>query len=156
MRFPTSFPRLVIFAALIAGTLDILSACVYFTIVTDGQPLSHLFAYISSGVFGRDAFGGHPAMPWWGLLFHYIIAFIWTFIFLLIYPKIPDLRKYPVATGLVYGFIVWSLMQFVVLPLSHVPHGPLRLTHALINIAILMVMIGLPLSFIARRYYTKD
>jgi hypothetical protein len=122
--------------------------------VTHGQPLSKLFAYISSGVFGKDAFNGNPAMTWWGLLFHYLIAGTWSFVFLSIYPKIAGLRKYPVAAGLAYGLIVWSFMQFIVLPFSRVPHGSLHLASALINIAILMVMIGLPLSFIGRRYYT--
>jgi hypothetical protein len=155
MRLPSSFPGVVLVAGLIAGTLDILSACVYFTISTHGQPLSKLFAYISSGVFGREAFTGNPAMTWWGLLFHYLIALTWSFIFLSIYPKIPGLPKYPVATGLAYGLLVWSIMQFIVLPLSHVPQGPLHLVPALLNIAILMVMIGLPLSFTGRRYYAK-
>ncbi|HEY9260636.1 hypothetical protein [Chitinophaga sp.] len=155
MRLPSSFPGVVLLAGLIAGTLDILSASVYFTIATHGQPLSKLFAYISSGVFGKEAFNGNPAMTIYGLLFHYLIALTWSFIFLSIYPKIPNLRKYPVATGLAYGLMVWSFMQFVVLPLSQVPLGPLRLVSALLNIAILMVMIGLPLSFIARRYYAK-
>ena len=153
MRPPSSFPGVVLLAGFITGTLDILSASVYFTIATHGQPLSKLFAYISSGVFGKEAFNGNPAMTLWGLLFHYGIALTWSFVFLSIYPKIPDLRRYPVATGLVYGLIVWSFMQFIVLPLSRVPHGPLHLVPALLNIAILMVMIGLPLSFIGRRYY---
>lgn len=155
MRLPSTFLGIVLFAGIITGTLDILSACVYFTIVSHGAPLSKLFAYISSGVFGKEAFNGNPAMTWLGLLFHYFIAGTWSYIFLSIYPKIPGLRNYPVATGLAYGLLVWTIMQFIVLPRSHVPHSPLRLVGALLNIAILMAMIGLPLSFIARRYYTK-
>ena len=151
MRLPSSFPGIVLFAGLIVGTLDILSAMVYFTIVTHGQPISRLLAYVGSGVFGKAAFSGDPAMPWWGLLFHYCIALTWTLIFFLVYPKIPALRRYPVATGLAYGVIVWCIMNLIVVPMSHVPHGPMRLTSALINMAILMVMIGLPLSLIARK-----
>ncbi|MBO9728838.1 MAG: hypothetical protein J7623_09395 [Chitinophaga sp.] len=153
MRFPSSFPGILLMAGLLTGTLDILSASVYFTIVSHGQPLTRLFAYISSGVFGKAAFNGDPAMTAWGLLFHYFIAFSWSFLFLMVYPKITALRQYPIAAGLVYGAIIWAFMQFIVLPLSHVPHGPLRLPGALINMAILMVMIGIPLSLISRRYY---
>lgn len=153
MRLPSSFPGIVLLTGFITGTLDILSASVYFTIATHGQPLSKLFAYISSGVFGKNAFNGHPVMTGWGLLFHYLIAGTWSFIFLSIYPKIPGLRNYPVATGLAYGLMIWSIMQFIVLPFSHVTHGPLHLVPALLNITILMVMIGLPLSFIGKRYY---
>ncbi|MBS0028897.1 hypothetical protein ACTJJ0_13195 [Chitinophaga sp. 22321] len=153
MRLPSSFPGVVLFAGLIVGTLDILSAMVYFTIVTHGQPISKLLAYVGSGVFGKAAFSGDPAMPWWGLLFHYCIAMIWTFIFFLLYPKITVLRRTPaVVTGIAYGAIVWCIMNLMVVPLSHVPHGPMRLTSALINMAILMVMIGIPLSLIAKRW----
>jgi len=157
MRLPSSFPGIVLFAGLIVGTLDILSAMVYFTIVTHGQPISKLLAYVGSGVFGKTAFSGNPAMPWWGLLFHYCIAMIWTFIFFRLYPKIPKLRRIPpVVAGIAYGAIVWCIMNLVVVPLSHVPHGPMRLTSALINMAILMVMIGIPLSLLARRYYSNS
>ncbi|MGF6849556.1 hypothetical protein QFZ51_004791 [Chitinophaga sp. W3I9] len=155
MRPVSSFPGTVLLAGLIAGTLDILSAFVHFFIVTHGQPVTRILVYISSGVFGKAAFSGEPAMMWWGLLFHYLIALAWSFVFFLIYPKIPGLRKHPVATGLVYGLLVWCVMNLVVLPLSQVPHGPLRLVNSVINILILMVMIGLPLSFMARKYYTR-
>lgn len=152
MRLPSSFPGSVFIAGLIVGTLDILSAIVYFTLVTHG-PVRTLLAYIGSGVFGKAAFSGDPAMPWWGLLFHYCIALIWSCIFFLIYPKIAAMRRYPVATGLSYGLIIWCIMQLIILPLSNVPHGPVHLVSSLINIVILMVMIGLPLSFMARKYY---
>jgi hypothetical protein len=155
MRAVSSFPGVVLLAGLITGTLDILSAFVYFSIVSHGQPVSKILVYISSGVFGKAAFSGEPAMMWWGLLFHYLIALTWSFIFFVIYPKIPGLRKHPVATGLVYGLLVWCVMNLVVLQLSQVPHGPLRLVNSVINIGILMAMIGLPLSFMARKYYTR-
>lgn len=155
MRAVSSFPGIVLLAGLITGTLDILSAFVHFSVVTHGQPVSKILVYISSGVFGKAAFSGEPAMAWWGLLFHYLIALTWSFVFFVIYPKIPGLSKHPVATGLVYGLLVWCVMNLVVLPLSQVPHGPLRLVNSVINILILMAMIGLPLSFIARKYYTR-
>ncbi len=153
MRADSSFPGAVLLAGLITGTLDILSAFVYFSIASHGQPVSRILVYISSGVFGKAAFNAGPAMVWWGLLFHYLIALIWSFVFFLIYPKLPAIRQHPVATGIVYGLLVWCVMNLVVLPLSLVPHGPLRLVNSVINMAILMVMIGIPLALMARKYY---
>ncbi|MFX1706546.1 hypothetical protein PV783_21435 [Chitinophaga sp. CC14] len=155
MRPFSSFPGTVLLAGLITGTLDILSAFVYFSVVSHGQPVGKILVYISSGVFGKAAFSGGPAMMWWGLLFHYLIALTWSFVFFVLYPKIAGLHKHPVATGLVYGLLVWCVMNLVVVPLSQVPHGPLRLVNSVINILILMAMIGLPLSFMARKYYTR-
>ncbi|MET3879477.1 hypothetical protein [Chitinophaga sp. OAE865] len=155
MRAVSSFPGAVLLAGLVTGTLDILSAFVYFSIASHGQPVGRILVYISSGVFGKAAFNAGPAMMWWGLLFHYLIALVWSFVFFLIYPKLPGLRQHPVATGMVYGLLVWCVMNLVVLPLSQVPHGPLRLVNSIINIAILMVMIGIPLSLMARKFYTR-
>lgn len=61
--------------------------------------------------------------------------------------------KIILAGRLGYGLVVWCIMQGIVLPLSQVPRGPLHLVNSLTGILILMVMIGLPLSFIARKYY---
>lgn len=155
MRIPTSFPGAVLLAGFITGTLDILSAFVYFWIASHGQPVTKILVFVSSGVFGKEAFSAGPAMMWWGLLFHYIIALIWSFVFFTLYPKITMLHKHPVATGIAYGLFVWCVMNLVVIPLSHVPHGPLRVVNSVINILILMAMIGLPLSFMARKYYHR-
>lgn len=155
MRIPTSFPAAVLLAGFITGTLDILSAFVYFSIASHGQPVSKILVFVSSGVFGKEAFSAGPAMMWWGLLFHYIIALIWSFVFFTLYPKIKMLHKHPVATGLAYGLFVWCVMNLVVIPLSQVPHGPLRVVNSVINILILMAMIGLPLSFMAKKYYHR-
>lgn len=155
MRTPTSFSGAVLLAGFITGTLDILSAFVYFSIASHGEPVSKILVFVSSGVFGKAAFSAGPAMMWWGLLFHYIIAGIWSFVFFTVYPKITTLHKYPVATGIAYGLFVWCVMNLVVIPLSHVPHGPLRLVNSVINILILMTMIGLPLSFMAKKYYNR-
>lgn len=153
MRADSSFPGAVLLAGLVTGTLDILSAFVYFSIASHGQPVSRVLVYISSGLFGKAAFNAGPAMIWWGLLFHYLIALVWSFVFFLIYPKLPGLRRQPVATGIIYGLLVWCVMNLLVVPLSQVPHGPLRLVNSVINMAILIVMIGIPLSLMAGKYY---
>ena len=155
MRVRPSFPGIVLLSGLITGTLGILAAIVQYRIMFPGQQISRLFAYIGSGVFGKAAFSGDPAMAWYGLLFHYVIALLFSLLFFLLYPKIPVLRKYPVTTGLGYGLLVWCIMQAIVLPLSNVPHGPLHLVNSMIGILILILMIGLPVSFIARRYYAE-
>jgi hypothetical protein len=64
--------------------------------------------------------------------------------------------KHSVLSGLLYGVMVYSFMNFVVLPLSayHVPIM-LRPTIGLArDIAIVMIMVGLPISLIVRKYST--
>jgi len=40
--------------------------------------------------------------------------------------------------------------------LSSIPPRPFTVTNAMINIAILMICVGIPLSFMANAYYKKS
>ncbi|HVI46457.1 MAG TPA: hypothetical protein VM802_16395 [Chitinophaga sp.] len=156
MSQPISLIRTIFLTGLLAGTLDILSACTQYFIKT-GKHFSGVLTFVASGVFGQDAFTGNPVMPWLGLLFHYCIAMTWTVVFFLFYRYLPaDLKKRPLLTGPLYGLCVWLFMSFVVIPNSHVPHGNMRLVSALIGLAIIMVMIGLPIVISATRYYSRS
>jgi len=46
------------------------------------------------------------------------------------------------------------MMNLVILPLSNVPHFPIRVSGAAIGMVILMLVVGLPISFCANRYYS--
>ena len=59
-------------------------------------------------------------------------------------------------TGVVYGLFIWLTMNRIVVPLSNVAAFPFRITSAIIGASILMVAIGLPLSFIAHKFYTSN
>ena len=90
-----------------------------------------------------------------GLLFHYIIAMSFTTAYFLVYPLIPFLQRQKIISGLLYGVFAWAFMNYITLPLSNVHMAPFKLTNALISIAILMVCIGLPVSLLVNRYYTR-
>jgi hypothetical protein len=142
--------RTVLWAWLLVGTLDITAAIVNYWIGGGRQPIS-VFIYIASGVFGQTAFEVGAPMAWWGLIFHYFIAFGWTAFFFLIYPRIGFMSTNWIITGVLYGMFIWLIMNRVVVQLSNTPKGPFRLTNSIIQCGILIAMIGLPLSYIARR-----
>ena len=83
---------IVVKAGLLAGTLDITCALVQYYLQTGKNPEAVL-KFIASGVFGPSALKGDFPFAVYGLLFHYLIAFIWTIFFFLIYPKIPLLSR---------------------------------------------------------------
>jgi len=141
----------IIAAWLVAGTLD-LTAAVTQTILMGRDPLKML-QYISSGIFGKDAFTGGITYSLLGIILHYFIAFVWTVLFFLVYPKMEWLSKNWVVTGILYGSFVWLIMNRIVVPLSRIPEGPFNLKNALIGLVIIIVAVGLPLSFMAYRYY---
>jgi len=72
-----------------------------------------------------------------------------------IYPKLMRLSKNKYLLGIVYSVVIWSGMNLVVLPLSNVPQLPFTVARATEAIGILIVCVGLPISILAYRYYTK-
>ncbi len=144
----------VIKAGLIVGTLDILAAFIHYLIKTGQNPVV-ILKFIASGVFGKEAFTAGNIMFFWGLIFHFVIAFSFTLFFFWIFPKIPALSKNRILTGIIYGIFIWVVMQLLVVPLSRTPKQPFNFTNAVINVIILIVCIGIPLSFMANNVNGK-
>lgn len=141
-------------AGLIAGTLDIIAAFTYVSLSSGRNPLIVL-NYIASAAIGPEAFTGGLPMQLLGLLFHYLIAFSFTVLFFTLYPKLSLLRKSIALTSIIYGLFVWCVMNLVVVPFSRIPSRPFDWTNATINMAILIVCIGLPLALMARLHFRK-
>ncbi|HEY6503775.1 MAG TPA: hypothetical protein VIZ28_07375 [Chitinophagaceae bacterium] len=140
--------------ALLAGTLDIAAAIIKYYI-EKGKGPAPIFKFIASGVFGKEAFSGGRLMIVWGVVFHFMIAFIFTVVLFLIYPLVIKWIKNKFVTGILYGLLVWVIMNQAVLPLSHTPKFPFDITQAIIAALILISMIGLPVALIADNYYKK-
>jgi hypothetical protein len=142
-------------AGLIVGTLDILSAFIYYYIKSGKTNFLVIFKFIASGIFGKDAGDGGTGMIVAGFILHYAIAFSFTIFFFWLFPKVNVMSKNRIVTGIVYGLFVWTLMNLVVVPLSNTVHRTMKLEGALINMGILIVCIGLPLSFMANAFFRK-
>lgn len=134
-------------AGLVVGSLDISAACIQYFIKTGKGPAGVL-KFVASGVFGKDAFTNNTVMIFMGLLFHFIIAMLFTFFFFWLTAKIPGLLKIKVLTGIVYGVFIWTVMNVIILPLSNTPPLPFKITNAAIAAFILIVCIGIPLAFL--------
>ena len=142
-------------AGLLAGSLDILCAFAQFYVRTGKNP-SAVLKFIASGVFGKAALAGGTEMALLGLLFHFIIAFTWTIIFFFFYPQISHVAKSKIIAGLLYGLFIYTIMTRLVLPLSNTPKIPFNAVQAVIGIVILMLAVGLPISFVVSRFYAVN
>jgi hypothetical protein len=144
--------KYILLTGLLAGTLDATTAMAVYNSGPDA-----MFRYIASGAFGREAaFTGGSVMVVWGVLFHYFIALTWTTLYFLIYPFVQRLASYKYLAAIVYGIFVWVIMNRVVLPLTKIPQGDFYWDRALVGATILVFMIGLPVSFFAHRYYSRQ
>ena len=135
----------------VVGTLDILGAIVVYQ--TEPGPL---FRAIASGAFGAGAaFSGGNIMIFWGILFHFIIAFSWTILFFFVYPMFSPLWKNKYITGALYGIVVWIAMNMIVIPLSAIAPRPFDVTSAIIGASILVFAVGLPIAILAHEYCSR-
>ncbi len=147
-------PKIILTAGLIAGTLDISAAFLQFYIKTGKNPLV-ILKYIASGAFGPTARSGGTGAMVWGLVFHYMIAFGATLFFFWIYPRLKFMSVNRWVTAIVYGIFIWAVTNLVIVPLSLIHKFPSSFTQSVIAALILIVAIGLPLSFIIGNYYDK-
>jgi uncharacterized membrane protein YagU involved in acid resistance len=147
-------------AGLIAGALDITAACIH-SAVKNGTPPSKVLKYVASGAVDPKTFSNDIMLVVVGLLVHFIIAISFAFFFFFLAKQIPALVKYPVLTGILYGVLVWSAMQFIILPyISRINPKPIvgkeAITNAIIAASIIVVCIGLPIVLLARKYVRTD
>jgi uncharacterized membrane protein YagU involved in acid resistance len=148
--------RAILIAGLTAGVLDALAASGMFMINTNGRNPAQVWRYVASSIFKAKAYTGGDIMVVWGLLFHFMIAFIWTCLYFLVYPELKFLQKNTVTGGLLYGIFIWIVMNFIVVPLSFVQTAKFDLVKAIPGIIILMVCVGLPIALIIGRFYRKS
>ncbi|MBI3137188.1 MAG: hypothetical protein HYZ15_01245 [Sphingobacteriales bacterium] len=144
----------IIRSAIIVGLLDGTAAVLHY-LARGGQHPEKVFNFVASGLFGKAGLSGGVLMVIAGIVLHLIIAGIWTFIFFGAYARIEIMRRSRILTGLLFGLLVWTIMTRVVLPLSRTPAIPFRWEPAITGALILVIAIGLPLSFFANRAFKK-
>lgn len=146
--------RAILWGWLIAGTMDITAA--FITSAFYGRGPVTLLQRIASGLIGDSAMSGGLATAALGLALHYFIALVWTVVFFAASRKMRFLTRQPVIWGLLYGVVVYFVMNFIVLPITF----PGKITHplvgSLIAAATLMVCIGLPLALVTRALAPPD
>jgi hypothetical protein len=129
----------------IAGTLDLLQACILF-----GWRIPLV---IAAGLLGRSAFQGGDGTYVLGVLLHFFIACSAAAIYYGASRKLRFLVEHPLVSGLFFGAAVEDVMSFVVLPLSALhARGPYRLHDLLLGLGVHMVVVGLPISYSVRRF----
>jgi hypothetical protein len=145
-----TFVKVILGAGLLVGTLDILDAIIFYGL--RGVSATRILQGIAFGLIGRTSYSQGMRSAALGLLLHLFIATTWAAIYLLASRRLP-LSRHPWIYGTLYGILVYIVMNYVVLPLSHIGLRPLPPLIPLINgVGALIVCIGVPLAFIARHF----
>jgi hypothetical protein len=144
----------ILLAGIIAGALDAAAAIIDFYVATGKNPAG-IFKYIASGVFGKQAHLSSQSMVIFGVLFHFLIAIIFSAFYFWIYPGIKFLHKNKFASAVLYGVFVWLVMNLVVVPLTITHALTFQTLDVLKGIIILIVCVGMPVTFMASSYSGK-
>jgi uncharacterized membrane protein YagU involved in acid resistance len=142
--------RVIFWAGLIAGTLDLTGACVVAWLRAGVTPV-RVFHSVASGLLGAAAFTGGAKSAILGIVLHFIIATTAAAVYYFASRKLPFLINQTVIAGVLYGVAVYLFMNFVVLPLSAVAKRPVPLSGRIIAMLIIIFCIGLPIAIIVRR-----
>jgi len=131
---------------LIAGTIDLLQACILFGW---DIPLA-----IAGGLLGGQVIGhGNAGIYLLGVCLHFLIALSAAAIYYAASRRLLFLKEYPLVCGLFFGAAVEEFMRLAVLPLSALhARGPYELHDLIQGLLVHMVVIGLPVAYSVRRF----
>jgi len=141
--------RAIAITGLIVGAMDITSA--FILALSRGSTVTRLLQFVASGLIGPKAFEGGTATAALGLGLHFVIAFGLVAVFYAASRSLAFIPRHAVMSGLIYGLIVFAVMNLIVLPLSAAKPRH-SLTGDLIQIGIHMFVIGLPTALLVRRF----
>ncbi len=144
----------ILLTTLLAGTLDIVAACIHAYLAGGTKP-DQVLKYIASGALGKSAFTGGIEIVLLGLLFHFIIAFACTVCFYWAYPRLSVLKINMGLNSVLIAMVAWLVTTQVIVRFSQIGPRTPSLKGALIAIAILIVCIGLPIAWRAKVHFDK-
>lgn len=147
-----SFLRLSVIGGLIIGFLHLaVQVWLVYGLLLKSPFISSL-QYVTSGLLGESAFAGGLATALLGLIIEFIMTIIIAGVFIVSVDQIPLLRRNVIVGSLLYGFGVFSVMNFIVQPISAAPTLPAPPTGLLIEILLEhILLIGLPLGILIQR-----
>jgi Na+/alanine symporter len=129
----------------IAGTVDLLHACILF-----GWDIP---LRIAGGLLGKEAFNGGAGTYVLGVGLHFFIASSAAAVYYGASHNLVFMKEHPLVCGLFFGASVEDVMRFIVLPLSALhAKGPYKLKDLILGLVVHMILVGLPISFSVPRF----
>jgi hypothetical protein len=150
-RGPKAFDTIML-GGLAIGFLDFLDASIFFGLYS-GAAFTRIWQGVAAGLLGRDAAvagGWNTAV--FGVLLHFVIAFLVAATYFVGTRMTGFLVRRPVISGLAFGVITNFVMQYVVIPMSAAggpTPAPFRWPVFLNGVIGHAFLVGLPVALIA-------
>jgi uncharacterized membrane protein YagU involved in acid resistance len=135
----------ILLGGLVAGTIDIGAAALIYM----RSPVVILHN-IAAGALGKASFAGGMSTAMLGLVLQWAMSILIAAIFVFGTRFVPALSRAWLASGLVYGVIVFLVMNYVVVPLSAIHRVPHFTPLLFIENMAAMLLFGLIIAYCAR------
>jgi hypothetical protein len=139
----------------VGGLLDIIYAIVLWGFILGGSPVG-IVQSIASGLLGAAAYEGGTGTAILGLALHFFIAFCMALAYVLAARRLPVLTSRWLLMGMLYGFVLFAVMNFVVVPLSAIGWRPMKPWGALRALLPHIVFVGPAIAYFAARRSRTD
>ena len=144
------------YTAILGGTLvagTVLEAWMLFSFTVILRTFSPLEAlqWDASNLLGDAAFAQGFGSATAGLLMHYLVALVWSAVYVFLFARQRIVDMHPLLNGALFGVFVWFVMTFVVLPLGVGNHLQVNALGILSGVAAHVVFFGMPLAYVVRR-----
>ena len=140
---------LVLAGGLLGGLGDIVFAFIYYA-PTGATPI-RILQYIASGVLGPASFQMGLGSAALGAFLHFFTSVCAAFVFFLVSTKFTFLTFRWLISGLVFGVLMFLAMRLVVVPLSAVKVGPMKISSIIGELCSHMFLFGIPIAYTVSR-----
>jgi uncharacterized membrane protein YagU involved in acid resistance len=130
----------------VAGVLDLCATGSL--MLAQGVPVRRMLQFIASGALGQKAFEGGTRTAATGLALHFLVAGIWAVAYFIAGGWWPAMLEEPWLYGALFGVVVHLVMSLVVVPLSRAPGRPFAWKAWLMQLAIHVVCVGVPIAVV--------
>lgn len=145
----TTAARAVTIGACVVATLDMLDCVVVYGLLR-GVTVTQCFQGVASGLLGRASFqGGWPTVLLGGVL-HLFNATVIVSVYYVASRRIPLLTRRPVLSAILYGCLVFVVMNFVVVPLSAARVMRITVVNLVNGFVGHIISVGLPCLWVVR------
>jgi uncharacterized membrane protein (DUF485 family) len=139
--------RSALYAGLVAGTIDLAAAA-----AINGVGFGVILRAVASGLLGPAAFGGGTSVAVLGLILQWAMSIVIAGIYAMAAVRLQALIRRWIIAGVVYGVIVFFVMNYVVVPLSAIGHIPHFRSLSFVLNLLAMLLFGLIIASITNRF----
>jgi len=144
--------RYIMLTGFVAGSLDALAAIF---ILSHGNAPA-IFRFISSGIYGNEAFTGGSGMVLLGIALHYFIAFSFTIFYFTISKYVAVFHKNIFVSAMIYGLFIYVVMNLIVFSLFNVHIAHRTIVSIVRNTLILTICVAFPIVYSKQVYDSKS